>query len=171
MYILDDDTDGLLITKQQATERFWNEHDPQRTLNNVYQDVRWISIPEFVDPNFFVQMHKLRVSKVLPATCSISAHHISVLIQIELANMLNAQRERRVVKLTNELWKALQNYVVDNFSSNHFSVGAFLAQHFKSGSPMADHVYPFQVSLFFKKNVRVVLCCVTTAFKSTYGVP
>jgi len=63
--------------------------------------------------------------------------------QDELAIMLHAQRERRVVKLTNELWRAMQGYVVDNFSSNHFSVGAFLAQHFKSGSPMADHVYPF----------------------------
>lgn len=57
--------------------------------------------------------------------------------------MLHAQRERRVVKLSNELWRAMQHYVVENFSSNHFSVGAFLAQHFKSGSPMADHVYPF----------------------------
>lgn len=55
--------------------------------------------------------------------------------------MLNAQKERRVVKLTNELWRAMQHYVVDNFGSNHFSVGAFLAQHFKSGSPMADHVF------------------------------
>jgi hypothetical protein len=55
--------------------------------------------------------------------------------------MLKAQKERRVVKLTNELWRAMQHYVVDNFGSNHFSVGAFLAQHFKSGSPMADHVF------------------------------
>jgi hypothetical protein len=31
------------------------------TLTNVYQDVRWISIPEFTDPNFFPQMQKLRV--------------------------------------------------------------------------------------------------------------
>ncbi|ELR17521.1 uncharacterized protein ACA1_062650 [Acanthamoeba castellanii str. Neff] len=103
-----------------ATERFWNEHDPHRTLSNVYQDLRWVSVPDFTDPNFFPQMQKLRE---------------------ELATMLNAQKERRVVKLTNELWRAMQHYVVDNFGSNHFSVGAFLAQHFKSGSPMADHVF------------------------------
>jgi len=94
----------------KATERFFSDHDPNRALLNLFDDLKVVRIPRWQQKNFFKQIH--------------------VLLKLVLW-LGNKKRKQSKVKLSNRAWRELVTYVANNFDSPSLSIGKFLVDHLK----------------------------------------